>query len=69
MGLLTDLFRFSPAEQKLALLLAQQLTPEACAERLGLSINTVRSQLRSLFRKTGTGRQAELLSLIGRLRY
>lgn len=68
MGLLTDLFQLSPAEQKLALLLAQQLTPEACAEQLGLSINTVRSQLRTLFRKTGTSRQAELLSLIGRLR-
>ncbi|WP_256658155.1 helix-turn-helix transcriptional regulator [Pseudomonas sp. D(2018)] len=69
MGLLTDLFQFSPAEQKLALLLAQQLTPEACAERLGISINTVRSQLRSLFRKTGTSRQTELLGLIGRLRF
>lgn len=68
MGLLTDLFQLSPAEQRLALLLAQKLTPEACAERLGVSINTVRSQLRSLFHKTGTSRQAELLSLIGRLR-
>ncbi|VVN09572.1 hypothetical protein PS647_03771 [Pseudomonas fluorescens] len=67
LNLLTDLFQLTPAEQRLAELLAQQLNPETCAERLGVSINTVRSQLRALLRKTGTGRQAELVSLIGRL--
>lgn len=67
MGLPAELFQLSPAEQRLAELLAQQLSPEACAERLNVSINTVRSQLRALFRKTDTSRQAELASLIGRL--
>jgi DNA-binding CsgD family transcriptional regulator len=68
MGLLAELFQLSPAEQRLAELLAQQLSPEACAERLNVSINTVRSQLRALFRKTDTSRQAELVSLLGHLR-
>lgn len=67
MGLLAELFQLTPAEQRLAELLAQQLSPEACAERLHVSLNTVRSQLRALFRKTDTSRQAELASLIGRL--
>ena len=67
MGLLAELFQLSPAEQRLAELLAQQLSPETCAERLNVSINTVRSQLRALFRKTDTSRQVELASLIGRL--
>lgn len=66
-GLLADLFQLSPAEQRLAELLAQQLSPESCATCLGVSINTVRTQLRALFRKTGTSRQSELASLIGRL--
>ncbi|MGQ7817277.1 helix-turn-helix transcriptional regulator [Metapseudomonas furukawaii] len=65
--LLADIFHLSPAEQRLAELLAQQLSPERCATILGVSINTVRTQLRALFRKTGTNRQAELGSLIGRL--
>ncbi|MOA48341.1 Bacterial regulatory protein, luxR family [compost metagenome] len=65
--LLAELFQLSPAEQRLAELLAQQMPPEACANHLGVSINTVRTHLRALFRKTGTSRQTELLSLIGRL--
>ncbi|WP_238539258.1 helix-turn-helix transcriptional regulator [Pseudomonas sp. GM55] len=59
---------FNQHFQKPLVLLAQQLSPEACAERLNVSINTVRSQLRALFRKTDTSRQAELVSLLGRLR-
>jgi len=66
-GLLADLFQLTPAEQRLAELLSQSLTPESCAERLGVSINTVRSQLRALFRKTDTERQPELLNLFSRL--
>ncbi|MDP3816250.1 helix-turn-helix transcriptional regulator [Pseudomonas sp.] len=67
MGLLAELFQLTPAEQRLADLLAQSLTPESCAERLSVSINTVRSQLRALFRKTDTERQAELVQLFARV--
>jgi DNA-binding CsgD family transcriptional regulator len=64
---LAELFQLSPAEQRLAGLLSQGLSPEQCAARHGVSINTVRCQLRALYRKTRTQRQSELVSLIGRL--
>lgn len=66
-SLLAELFELTPAEQRLAELLALGLTPECCAGNLGVSINTVRTQLRALFRKTQTERQVELVGLIGRL--
>lgn len=65
--LLAELFQFTPAEQRLAELLCEGLPPKECAERLDTSINTVRTQLRALFRKTGTERQAELVRLLTRL--
>ncbi|MDG9929383.1 MULTISPECIES: helix-turn-helix transcriptional regulator [unclassified Pseudomonas] len=65
--LLAELFQLTPAESRLAGLIAQGLSPEDCAARLGVSINTVRSQLRSLFRKTDTERQVELAGLLVRL--
>lgn len=67
MQLLVDLFRLTSAEIRLAELIAQGLPPEECAARLGISINTVRTQLRSLFRKTETERQVELVGLFARL--
>lgn len=66
--LLAELFQLTPAERRLAELLAQGLTPEACALRLRVSINTIRSQLRALFRKTETERQSELINRFARLR-
>ncbi|MFK0087403.1 helix-turn-helix transcriptional regulator [Pseudomonas sp. NPDC090755] len=65
--LLAELFQLSPAEHRLAELLAQGLTLECCATRLNVSINTVKTQLRALFRKTGTTRQAQLITLFARL--
>lgn len=65
--LLAELFELSPAEQRLADLLIQGLTPKECASQLGVSINTIRSHLRALLRKTNTDRQAELTALIARL--
>lgn len=65
--LLADLFQLTPAECRVAELIVQGLSPEECAGRIGVSINTIRTQLRALFRKTGTERQAELVSLFARL--
>jgi DNA-binding CsgD family transcriptional regulator len=62
-----DLFKLTPAETRLALLLMEGLTPEACATRLQVSITTIRSQLRALLRKTETERQAELVALLASL--
>lgn len=65
--LFTELFEFTPAECRLAELIVRGLSPEECARRLGISINTVRSQLRALFAKSGTQKQAELVGLLARL--
>lgn len=66
-SILVQLFKLSPAENRLAELLAQGLKPDECADALCVSINTVRSQLRAIFQKTGTSRQSELIGLIHRL--
>jgi len=56
------LYHLSPAEAKLAVILAEGRSPEQAAERLQVSINTVRSQLKSVFAKTSTSRQSELVA-------
>lgn len=59
--LLCRAFRFTPAEARLASLLLQGKTPKDAAQALGVSWNTVRTQLRQLFAKTGTDRQVSLV--------
>ncbi|MBB3102146.1 helix-turn-helix transcriptional regulator [Azomonas macrocytogenes] len=65
--LLAELFQLTPAETRLAELVALGYMPDECAARLGISINTVRTHLRGLFRKTDTARQVELAGLFARL--
>ena len=65
--LLGKLYDFSPAELKLAIALLAGKSPEDYAQQAGLTLNTVRTQLKSLFAKTKTHRQAELVALLGRL--
>lgn len=55
---------FTHAEGQLAHWLIQGLSLDEAAERIGVSKNTVRSQLRALFDKTETRRQAELVRLL-----
>lgn len=58
--LLRNMFDLTPAETRLALRLA---TGEGLAESaagLGISVNTAKSQLRSIFAKTDTRRQSQL---------
>ncbi|HYC45276.1 MAG TPA: helix-turn-helix transcriptional regulator [Burkholderiales bacterium] len=58
------LYRFTPAETRLAARLAAGDDPEEIAQQLGVKITTVRSQLASVFAKTGTRRQAQLVRLL-----
>jgi len=55
------------AEARLAEALLLGLTPIDIAEQRNVSMPTVRTQLRSLFAKTGVTGQAELVKLLGRL--
>lgn len=61
---LRHLFGLTPTEARLAQLVAAGLAPKDAARRLGVAWNTVRRHLRSLFAKTGTSRQGELVRLI-----
>ena len=60
-------FGLSPAETRLALLIGSGTSPAEAADELGISRETVRSQLKGVFAKTGTHRQAELVALLARL--
>jgi len=58
------LFGLSEAEAELAVALCGGSTSDHIAKERGTSINTVKSQLKSIFLKTGTKRQSELVSLL-----
>lgn len=64
-AMLNGLFDLSPAEARLVQTLAGGLTINQAADNMDLSVTTLRTQLRSVFAKTGTSRQAELSRLIG----
>lgn len=54
----------TPAETRLAERLAAGVPLGEAADLLGVSINTVRSQLQQIFQKTGVSRQAALVRLL-----
>jgi DNA-binding CsgD family transcriptional regulator/PAS domain-containing protein len=62
--LLQDLYNLTPAEARLAVELANGYHLEAISERFCLSKHTVRTQLKAIFMKTETRRQAELVKLL-----
>lgn len=59
--------RLSAAEARIAVRLARGENLDEMADCLGVSPSTVRTQLKSIFAKTATGRQAELAALVVRL--
>lgn len=61
---LRTLFGLTPAEYRLAMLLADGHRPTTVAGMVGVSRNTLKSQLASIYRKTGTSRQAQLVRLL-----
>ncbi|MGE0576240.1 MAG: helix-turn-helix transcriptional regulator [Reyranella sp.] len=63
-GVLASLYRLTPAEGRLAADLLEHLSLEEIAERRQVTRETLRTQLKELFRKSGTNRQSEL---VGRL--
>jgi DNA-binding CsgD family transcriptional regulator len=57
-------FGLTPAETELALGLAEGRTRETIAAARGISMETLRAQLKSVYQKTGCGRESELVLLI-----
>jgi DNA-binding CsgD family transcriptional regulator len=62
--LLGELFGLTPGEARLSLLLISGCSVGEAAERLGVKESTARGVLRTVFSKTGTNRQAELVRLL-----
>jgi DNA-binding CsgD family transcriptional regulator len=57
-------YGLTQAEAKVALAASSGLNIPETANRLGVSINTIKTHLRRVFAKTGTSRQTELARLI-----
>jgi DNA-binding CsgD family transcriptional regulator len=62
-NLFARVFDLTPAEAKLASLLATGESVESAAQQLLVSRETIRSQLKAIFSKTGTHGQGELVAL------
>ncbi len=63
-NLIRGLFGLSEAEASLTIALCSGRTLEEVALERGTSINTIKTQLKSVFLRTGTKRQADLISLV-----
>ena len=61
---LRAMFGLTPAECRVALLLGDGHAPRKIADMIGVTDNTVRSQIKSIFSKTGVKRQGELIGLL-----
>jgi DNA-binding CsgD family transcriptional regulator len=63
-AVLAKVFGLTPSEARLASIMARGAAPEMAARELNVSRETVRNQLKSIFAKTGTHRQGELVALL-----
>jgi DNA-binding CsgD family transcriptional regulator len=66
-AILRALYGFSPSETEIALLLARGKTAEAIAHERQVTVNTVRTQIKSLLVKLRVSRQAELVAKLSEL--
>ncbi len=66
-AILAKTFRLTPAEAKLASVIARGASPEIAARELKISRETARNQLKSVFAKTDTHRQSELVALLSQV--
>ncbi|HEY0437134.1 MAG TPA: hypothetical protein VGC92_10865 [Phenylobacterium sp.] len=63
---LMSAYGLTPTEVRLALHLAEGGSVAGYAELFGVAVGTARSQLKSIFAKTGVNRQAALVSIVPR---
>lgn len=62
--ILRDLFRMTPAECRVAFLLSDGKSLSEIAQILGVSRNTLKTQVASVYSKTGASRQSQLVRLL-----
>lgn len=65
---ISEVFSLTPAEGRIAMMIAAGRSPQEIAEELNLSRETVRTQIKAVFHKTRTHRQNELAALIARIK-
>jgi DNA-binding CsgD family transcriptional regulator len=63
-GEIRVLFGLTPAEARLTRALAEGLDIARASHLFGVSIGTLRTRLKTIFEKTGTHRQVELIRVI-----
>jgi DNA-binding CsgD family transcriptional regulator len=63
-AILAKTFRLTPSEAKVACIIARGAPPDIAARELKISRETARNQLKSVFAKTDTHRQSELVALL-----
>jgi DNA-binding CsgD family transcriptional regulator len=63
-NVIQGLFDLTPAEARLAEVIASGSQPREAAASLGIAEETARTTLKRVFSKTGVGRQAELVALL-----
>ena len=61
---LVSVYNLTPSEAQVAISLANGHSIEEIASSSNHSAHTIRSQLKSVFRKTGVSRQSELIQLL-----
>lgn len=66
-SLLSALFHLSPAEGRLAIGLLKGSSPAEYARQSRVAVATIRSQLHSMFSKTGVRRQSQLVALLAKV--
>jgi DNA-binding CsgD family transcriptional regulator len=66
-AILAKTFRLTPSEAKLACIIARGAPPDIAARELKISRETARNQLKSVFAKTNTHRQSELVALLSQV--
>lgn len=62
--ILSTTFDLTPAEARIATMVVNGRSPDECATEMHVKISTVRSQLLSVYRKTGATGQADLVRMI-----
>lgn len=67
--MLSILYNFTPAETRVVELIVSGKAPADIADRLGISLATVRTHLARVFDKTGCSRQAELVAMVSKIAY
>ena len=66
-AIIAKIFRLTPSEAKLACIIARGAPPDIAARELKISRETARYQLKSVFAKTDTHRQSELVALLSQV--